>query len=340
MTDHGLLLYAIVATGGTIQPEPLPNVRLISYEHLAVAVGPAQRETYQGMPRREALLALLTHQQVAERLLDDYTVLPVKFGIVLPHETYVTQLLQHGNVVFNEALRALDDNVQIDIVVRWDPSGVVQDIGEMPAIKHLKTELAGASPDVLKEGQVLLGQRVKEELERHRYALAAQLQPVFATLAQDTVSLPATHDDIVLHMALLLDDVGYERLDEALERLDATYEERLTFQAIGPLPPHSFATVDIKRVSVEKRDAARRLLGLDMTASASTAKAAYYRRARELHPDLHPEDPQASSRMHALTEAYALLADLDDRSCVFEVSHGLKKDVLLLDVKRSTYAAT
>lgn len=340
MTDHGLLLYAIVATGGTVQPEPLPNVRLISYEQLAVAVGPAQRETYQGMPRREALLALLTHQQVAERLLDDYAVLPVKFGIVLPHETYVTRLLQHGNVIFNEALQTLDGSVQIDIVVRWDSSGVVQDIGEMPVIKQLKAELAGTSPDVLKEGQVLLGQRVKEELDRRRYALAAQLQSVFTTLAQDTVSLPATHEDVVLHMALLLDEGSHERLDEALERLDATYEEQLTFQAIGPLPPHSFATVDIKRVSVEKRDAARRLLGLDTMAPDGTAKAAYYRRARELHPDLHPEDPQASSQMQALTEAYTLLADLGDSACVFEVRHERQQDVLLIDVERSTYAAT
>lgn len=47
-----------------------------------------------------------------------------------------------------------------------------------------------------------------------------------------------------------------------------------------------------------------RVLGVSPGASEDEVKAAYRRLAKECHPDLHPNDPNAAKRMNELNEAY------------------------------------
>jgi len=56
------------------------------------------------------------------------------------------------------------------------------------------------------------------------------------------------------------------------------------------------------------------LLGVSRTASADEIKKAYRRRARELHPDANPDDPEATERFKELSTAYAVLSDDDQRA--------------------------
>ncbi|MEC7175290.1 MAG: DnaJ domain-containing protein, partial [Actinomycetota bacterium] len=56
------------------------------------------------------------------------------------------------------------------------------------------------------------------------------------------------------------------------------------------------------------------LLGVDRSASADEIKKAYRRRARDLHPDANPDDPQAEDRFKELAVAYQVLSDDDQRA--------------------------
>lgn len=56
------------------------------------------------------------------------------------------------------------------------------------------------------------------------------------------------------------------------------------------------------------------LLGVDRSASAEEIKKAYRRRARELHPDANPDDPEAEDRFKELATAYQVLSDDQQRA--------------------------
>ena len=51
------------------------------------------------------------------------------------------------------------------------------------------------------------------------------------------------------------------------------------------------------------------VLGVSKTATADEIKQAYRRKAKECHPDLHPNDKTAEERFKELNEAYDVLSD-------------------------------
>ena len=56
------------------------------------------------------------------------------------------------------------------------------------------------------------------------------------------------------------------------------------------------------------------LLGVDPSADQDTIKKAYRRRARELHPDANPDDPEAEEQFKELSRAYEVLSDPEQRA--------------------------
>lgn len=50
-----------------------------------------------------------------------------------------------------------------------------------------------------------------------------------------------------------------------------------------------------------------KVLGLSEGASKEEIKKAYRKKAKEYHPDLHPDDPKAAEKMHQVNEAYERL---------------------------------
>ena len=50
------------------------------------------------------------------------------------------------------------------------------------------------------------------------------------------------------------------------------------------------------------------VLGVSQSASQEEIKRAYRKKAREYHPDLHPDDPRATEKMQQVNEAYTILS--------------------------------
>lgn len=70
----------------------------------------------------------------------------------------------------------------------------------------------------------------------------------------------------------------------------------------------------------EKRDYYE-VLGLQKGASEDEIKKAFKKKAREFHPDLHPNDPQCEEKFKEVNEAYEVLSDPDKKARYDQYGH-------------------
>ena len=277
---------------------------------IAAVVGASPLTDYRGLKRDQAMRYLVIHQRVVEAVLNHFTVLPVKFGTVLSDLSHLERMLYQGQAQFKRALSSLQGLTQMEVVMMWDMQRVFQEISQDEAIVQMKAQLAQQPADPTVDPRVVLGRMVKETLERRRSALGEQVAPQLRALARDNVANPILNDTIVVNLALLLDADGRKSLDTTLSQLDKAYNGQYTFRSVGPLPPYSFATVDVQTPSFEMVEACRELLACGSTVTLDEIKRAYYQAAKQVHPDLNNNGKGTEARMTALTQAYKLLTSV------------------------------
>jgi hypothetical protein len=307
-------VYAIIPTGNRVifdevagADDEHDEVYTVPHRDLAAVVSASPLVDYRGLKRDQAARYLVAHQRVVESVMQAFPILPVKFGTVLPDEAWICRLLTQGEILFHITLEKFASRMQMEVVVLWDLQKVFQEIGQDEHIAQLKAQVEGRSPEETMIERVAIGQMVQASLERRRASLRDHLIHWLKGVSLDLVVNPPMGDSMVANVALLVDEAGQEALDRQLELLDEEFEGQLTFRCVGPLPPYSFATVEVEVPSFEAVDEARRHLGLGETATSGEIRRAYHRLAGQMHPDHNPDDPNAEARMTELTQAYELL---------------------------------
>ncbi|RTM01596.1 hypothetical protein EJV44_00495 [Ancylobacter aquaticus] len=299
---------AILAEGDGLPP----GLRAIAAGPLAAVVGAAPEGGLKGRERSALLPWLLASQKVMERLLANAPVLPVALGTVVEDEGRVRHMLDAGAAILGEGFQAVGDGIEMNLSVLWHLDTVVARL--LPGVApELRQAAAGGDAIERQALGVVLAGLVSAERRRARARVIEALQAVTRDFAIGEPTEPGG----VVNLALLVDRAAEEALGAALEALDAEFDGALTFRLVGPLPPYSFASVQVHLSPAAAVCGARAALGVEPDASPETVKAAYRRAARETHPDLVPmggedeEAPEATadetSRFVVLSDAYRVL---------------------------------
>jgi len=344
--DTCLYLYAIIPSHGdrvfeVDTADDDRGVYTISHDGLSAVVSPGPQIDYSSLKREEIARYLLAHQRVVETVMQDFPVLPMRFGTVLADVPQVQRLLQQGENIFRPMLERFKDQVQFEVAVVWDLQPVIQAIAESEPVCQLKAQF-GAKVSLSQ--RVELGQLVKTMLENYRCSLQNIILPVLRQSTLEMIFNPLMDDSMILNVAVLVDSKGRLALEHHLDELDASFvrfkaqlpgQTDLTFRCIGPLPPYSFATLDVQSIPFDTVDRARRVLGLAETAASNEIKNAYHQKAAQVHPDQHPNLPDAERQMAELTKAYQLLTAYSNASiqpCQF--NQAAVERTLLIKVQR------
>ncbi|MDR3473955.1 MAG: GvpL/GvpF family gas vesicle protein [Devosia sp.] len=309
----GLYVYAVIPGG---EPRSFdvaglwpadPKVVTIPAGGLAAVVGAAPPVDFHALPREEAVRYLLAHQRVAEVVMRDTPALPVRFGTVLPNEPAVIGMLERGQTVLTPRLAQFSRHVQIELIVSWNLEEVLREIATEDAVVQLKAALEAAPSTTTGDLKVALGRLVKAAIDSRREIIRNRILEVLAPIAADMVENALMDDGMVANVALLLPEEASQTLDQRLAELDAEFGGRLNFRCVGPLPPSSFATVEVLLPSFDLVDQARRLLHLGTSARLIEIKSAYRRLIRQNHPDLQAAESAANDQTAQLTDAYKTL---------------------------------
>ena len=312
MATNSSYLYGVVPAGGAKNFGPIGldggDVHTVSDGGIGIVASNAARIPFAEVAPGKTLQCLAQHQRVLERVMLGSPVIPLKFGTYADDDGQILRILHCGRNEFAGALEKYADRIEVDLSAFWgDLKSVLAEVARDQAVISAKAQI-GNQTQATTAQCVRLGQLVKELLDQKNKAIAERLLVTLRTKWQNIVVNPARDDSAVLNAAVLIDRAEEAEFDQILEQLDRCYDSRITFRRVGPLPPYSFATAEVKSVQASRLDAARRALGLGESASLAEIKGAYRRLLREMHPDRNT-DPLAEDSLKELSAAYELLEE-------------------------------
>lgn len=244
----------------------LSPARVVADAGLGCVVSRHSGDDPRAVARDRLFRYLLRHQQIVEAVMRERTVLPVKFGTILGDSSEVALLLAQARERLAKALESARGRVQFEVAATWDPTRALGAVRLEPAVagavKALAVEKIPTTAD-----RVRIGQLVKIALDcrkdSYREMVLARLRP----LSHGVVSNPLMSDELVVNEAFLIDRAQQSEFDRQIEELDRLTGNEIQLRTIGPLPPYSFHTVHVTRVSAQDVEEARVTLGLSGRAS-------------------------------------------------------------------------
>jgi len=256
----------------------------IAHQDLSCVVSDYSGEEFSSMSKEEVVRCLLAHQVVVEHAMREHTVLPVKFGTVLTTSDEVRSLLSRGHSQFGDALAWIRDKVEIEVAATWDTKQILQEISAEPEIIRARKAIAVRGKPTLRE-QIQLGRMVKVSMDKRRTSYRERMINFLMSVSVDVQINALVSDQMVMNVAFLVDKTNQEEFDSCVKQLDDIFDNQINFRIIGPLPPYSFATVEVTRPDPEKIEEARQLLHLGKTFSEADVRKAYRHLAAQSHPD-------------------------------------------------------
>ncbi len=288
------------------------EAHFIPYQDIAAVVADSEMADYTHMFKDASARGLVEHQKVIERIMSiGYSIIPMKLGTFAMDEEEVKDILSKGYGLIKEMIPKISDKIEIDAVAAWsDFTSVIKEAGEEKEIKEYKERLLGSSKGITVDGQMKIGFMLKKALDEKREKNALKIQDILRTVSIDSKTHELMDDKMVVNFAFLIDKLKQKEFYVKVEYLNTEFTEKLNFRCVGPLPPYSFFTLEIKKMRFNDVTWARKRLGiLEDCSSKDDIKKAFHRQVFISHPDKNPDKPGIEKEYDEITRSYNILFD-------------------------------
>ena len=191
---------------------------------------------------------LLTHSRVLESALKRGTVLPMRFGVVMPSESAVRdELLAAHREELEAQLDEMTGRVEVNVKGLYDePAVLTEVVAENPEIAELRESLRGQPEDATYFERIRLGELIAAALEVRRSADEHQIVERLAAHALGVEVSAPVHERMAVNASFLLERDRMAEFDRTLDAIGSEHGGRIRFRYTGPLPPHSFVELSME----------------------------------------------------------------------------------------------
>lgn len=185
---------------------------------------------------------LMAHAGVLERAFMSGTVLPVRFGTLIPDEkTLRGEVLTPRTDTYLALLDQFEGFVELGLRAIWDEQAIFDEIrSDQDVVTLAQARLASRAAGATYQAQIQLGQKVEQALLNRNESAANhildRLRP-FATEVKDGKHLL---DRMVINSTFLMHRDDVPAFEAAVEHVDREYQDRLQFRLTTPTIPYHF----------------------------------------------------------------------------------------------------
>jgi hypothetical protein len=195
-----------------------------------------------------AARAVRAHWRVLDRVAEQATVVPARFGTILEDDAAVRRDLLAANAEhLQRLLTSLTARVQLKVEGRYDEERLLRAIVEgSPGIAALRRRVLSRPEAAGYYDRIRLGETIVAAVERRRAADTGRARAVLAPLAEADRVEEARTPDAAFKLSFL---VARERVDAFSAGVAALRDElgdAIAIRYVGPLPAYSFAEVELR----------------------------------------------------------------------------------------------
>lgn len=315
---NGIYIYGVIKSNG---PQGFGEIGIgrkaskvsaINFKDLATVVSKSPFIIYDSLTKEKTVKDLVTHQFVIEKVMENFTVIPVKFGTMVETEDEAVKFLEKGYFILRNALRKMKSKIELDVVASWKLPKILNVIyAEDRRVQKKQQEIALKGDKVALEDKVALGKLIEQVLNIRK---VRDSRSILQTLKKNAVEIclhDLTGDEMVFNAAFLIKAANKEKFNKILDRLDQKFEDTLSFRLVGPLPSYSFSTILFKRISKLEVEKAKKTLGLNGEITDKLLSRTYRQLAQVYHPDKNAS--QGQLKFDLINSAYRTLKDFTKR---------------------------
>lgn len=285
--------------GGRIKVGGGPaGVGLVEVGNVSAIVGPETKWRMFRSTEHNNLTRLQNYQTVLETVMEDTAILPARYQTVLPgREAVCTLLAQHGHKL-TKPIMDYGHLIEIEVIVEWDLNEIV------------KTILSKDGLDTSRLGRTSHGMAtaLQQEITKRRETLSRYIRHALKGISVDLSDVRDPDPGVVTRHVLLLEKVRDTDLFMLLRQIDKSGIGKLRMRCIGPLPPCSFASVEVWVGDHEMVENARLNLKLNPIVEKGEIRRAYHSAIKQLHPDLNNVVAGNVEEINAIRDSYELLS--------------------------------
>ena len=309
------------------------EVYTVSYQNISVVVSDSETLDYTHMRKDRLAMLLVRHQKAIEKIMGlGHTIIPMRLGTFAKDEAEIKHILASGHSIIKDVFDKISNKIEIDVAATWsDFTSVLKETGDEKEIRELKERLLANPKQVSIDDQMKVGFMVKKALDEKRDRLAEEIQNVLKKIAREARAHEIMDDKLVMNSAFFIDKSDQTLFYKKVEELNMAFAERLNFRCVGPLPPYSFYTLEIKKMQIDEIDWAKKKLGVNDATSKDGIKKAYQRSAVSSHPDRNPDIPGSEMKFDEVNKAYKILVDYCE-ACE-QMGQGDGKNAVLVKVR-------
>jgi len=260
--EEGKYIYCIIETKAERNFGPIGiggrgnEVSTISYGDLSMVISNSPMSQY--VISRENLLA---HEKVVEEVMNEFTVLPVRFCTIASSADEIRDLLDRRHREFKNLLRDMDHKIELGTKGLWkNMNTIFKEITlENNEIKRLKQKLQNdkgkkniSFTRTFLEAKMEVGKLVEEALKRKKEKEAEKIVGALRRTAFDHKINNTICDEMFINAAFLVDRGREKEFDNILDDLSEKHRDRIKFVYAGPLPPYNFVNITIYPEEWEK----------------------------------------------------------------------------------------
>ncbi|HVB21263.1 MAG TPA: GvpL/GvpF family gas vesicle protein [Ktedonobacteraceae bacterium] len=327
---NGIYIYGVIATSsmqdfGAIGIGNKPTkVWTIGCKDVAAVVSASPLVVYNSLAQEKTVKDLVIHQFVIEKVMEQFTIIPLKFGTMVKTEEEAITFLEKGYPLLSSELGKMEGNIELDVVATWELPKVLRTVVRDSHLIQNKQKEIALKDTASVEDKVALGQLVEQALQARKADNYELMLQTLKERATDVCLHDLANDEMIFNAAFLLKKKDEESFTELVHALDQKLEDTVKFRVIGPLPLYSFSTILFESIDPHSVEEAKKTFGLHGELTDKTIRDTYRQLARQCHPDKKSaKDTMDFSLLHA---AYKTLMNFVENGLMQIEVYQWKKD--------------